>query len=174
MEEQNSYHINILKEVDKSVKDLIHRSGSREKLENLKRFSNLLLSKLPEKKKDVYFILEQVMLDRDIIINQNRSNYMIEGSDHLFILIQKIRMFFFTDILSICLRDKKDIKITLNNGKKIALITGSYSSGLEGIQGLNPDGESTRISFVNIKLEGGIIPVPKEEVILAGTEFLPS
>ncbi len=161
---QKPYHVNILAEVNRSIGYLIYLHNSDERLEMLMRFGDLLLSKLPKKEEDVFFIIENIIEGRNRIIKQDRFNNFIKGSDYLKSLVETIRTIFFKNLLIEILKEDKFVKIVLNNGTKVVITKELNAITNNFIAGKTPEGKNVEIEFSDIKLKGGILPVLEEKI----------
>ena len=152
--EQKPYHINILEKMKEHLVQIAEGFISSKIV--FWELGNLLEeSKLPKKNEDVCFIVESLekMIESTIRVEtlENTQKYLID-------LVEKIRMFFFKNLLNAFQDFKEPIKIILNNGGEKIIIENTLKVEDHFIEGINPEGKETRVYYEHIKLKGGIIP----------------
>lgn len=161
--QQKQWYENVLAMMELSLEEVRNDNSFEVRRWNetfFRRLGELLeKSKLPKKKEDVYFIIDEL----EKIRNYVPFVKLADIQDYLTDLVGHIRATFFkTQILKI-LKDKGFVKITQNDGTEVIFTKDLQVITDDFVAGKIPDGESCKICFSVIKLRDGILPYPPEQ-----------
>lgn len=161
---QNPYHVNILEKMKHFILNITNGSFETRYWNQIlfKSFGNLLKnSKLPKKPEDVYFIVEEL---EKMIESCIRVERLQDTQKYLVTLVEKIREIFFKTRIIEILKEKKLVKIILNDGKEIVITMNIQGITSDFIIGEISEEEDITIYFSDIKLDG-ILPLTTEETM---------